>query len=199
MSKLNEISVAYPNGLAVRKDMSCHDPAGFRTPFAPLSEKFAGGRDVAGRADRLALTLLDAGCGPGIVARRLGAQAGLSPAEAELRLVEFALGALGRVAPFRPRGSQRDVAPREAAQASVLNLAAQAFPERIQRLGDRIYLDGSPIGIPDLVRRARAAGTRIRYPGLDPMDRALAGGPSVGGRKRRGERSVEGALTEDAI
>jgi hypothetical protein len=153
-------------------------PAG---AFGPQSEKSVGDRKGIGRADGLALALLGAGASPETVARRLAAQARLSAAEAELRVVELALGPLGRV-----RAASEDGVPDPRhAQSAVLRLAAQAFPDRIQRLGDRIYLDGRPVGLPDLVRRAREAGIRIRYPGLDPMERALSGGPSAARGRRR--------------
>lgn len=99
----------------------------------------------------------------------------MSVAESVVRLVEASVGQLGRVRP----ATDDETTGENGRQTSIVRLAARIYAGRMQRLGDRIYLDGEEIEIPLLVRKARSAGLRIRYPGLDPMERTYIGGPSV--------------------
>lgn len=118
------------------------------------------------------------------------------PADVVLRLVELELGPLGCVHPPGSADSAEkaafgNVRPRPSGihrgnrQAPILRLAAAALAPSLQRLGDRLYLDGAATDLPAVVRRARACGAAIRYPGIDPMERSYAAGPSSAGAKRR--------------
>lgn len=116
------------------------------------------------------------------IARRTGRPAG----EVVVRLVELELGPLGRVAPAP------DAAGRAAKQAPMLRLAARAFGGGLQRLGDRLYLNGVETDLPAVVRLARERGEAIRYPGVDPMPAAFGGGPSL--KRPRGRRRGSGTI-----
>ena len=154
----------------------------------PLSAKNTGNvaPGFTAEAERLALDMLVSGRSAAAVAKQLSALDRRTEAEAVLRLVEFGTGPLGLVRAARGDPGVAVGADALLPQAPVLGLAAQASDGRLQRLGDRIYLDGREIQIPALVRLARDGGVRIRYPGLDPMDAAMSGGPSVRRRQPRG-------------
>ena len=66
-----------------------------------------------------------------------------------------------------------------------LRRALEALGGRVTATVAGYALDGAPASIPDLIRAARAAGTRIRYPGIDPLPGAFAAGPSVRPPARR--------------
>lgn len=151
--------------------------------FGSLSEKYTCRRAarLSPHSVGLAREMVASGNPPAAVAACLAERERLSPAEAVVRLVELGTGRLGEV---RPVAGRTDTPDFRGPQSPVLGLAARAFRGRIQRLGDRVYLDGDEITVPDLVRRARERGVRIRYPGLDPMDRALSGGPSARSSRR---------------
>ena len=65
-----------------------------------------------------------------------------------------------------------------------LRKALEALGERVTATITGYALDGAPASIPDLIRAARAAGTRIPYPGIDPLPGTFAAGPSVRARQR---------------
>ncbi len=65
-------------------------------------------------------------------------------------------------------------------------LPSPPLERALEALGDRVTatlagyaLDGAPASIPDLIRAARAEGVRIPYPGIDPLPRTWAAGPSA--------------------
>ena len=60
-----------------------------------------------------------------------------------------------------------------------LRQALEALGERVTATIAGFALDGAPSSIPDLIRAARAAGTRIPYPGIDPLPGTFTTGPSV--------------------
>lgn len=149
----------------------------------------------AAEAERFAWHQLVSGVPAAVVARQLSALGRRPDAEAVLRVVEFGIGPLGRVRPARGEPPAAQPSDPRRPQVPLLGLAAQAFGGRLQRLGDRIYLDGREIEIPALVRLARDGGVRIRYPGLDPMERALSGGPSARRRRPGGTGPAPALLT----
>lgn len=71
-----------------------------------------------------------------------------------------------------------------------LRRALEALGGRVTATVTGYALDGAPASIPDLIRAARAAGTRIPYPGIDPLPAAFAAGPSVRSPARRAGRQL---------
>ncbi len=72
------------------------------------------------------------------------------------------------------------------------HLPSPPFRRALEALGERVTatlagyaLDGAAASIPDLIRAARAAGTRIPYPGIDPLPGTFTTGPSVRPPARR--------------
>lgn len=133
--------------------------------------------------DRVLVRLAQEGHAPDEIARQ---GHGAVP-EITIRLVELCLGPLGRIRPAateplcgpfedQPVKSAPPVGPDR--QKPVLSLAACALGESLQRLGDRLYLDGRETPLPQVVREARNRGVRIRYPRIDPMEEAWRAGPS---------------------
>lgn len=143
-----------------------------------------GDRDLVERA-------LNMGC-PDEVAR----QTGVRESEMMVRLVQLRVGPLGRIRPAADLPSAHpfeDVPvgppkiPVPVRQPPVLSLAARALGGSLQRLGDRLYVAGRETSLPEIVRSAREKGVRIRYPRLDPLDGAWAGGPSRRDRRLRSQ------------
>ncbi|MDE0058677.1 MAG: hypothetical protein OXP07_11190 [Defluviicoccus sp.] len=82
--------------------------------------------------------------------------------------------------------------PEDDGEGEAPPLPSPPLRRALKALGDRVTatvagyaLDGAPASIPDLIRAARAAGTRINYPGIDPLPGAFAAGPSVRPPARR--------------
>lgn len=112
---------------------------------------------------------------------------GLCGREIVVRLVELRLGPLGRQRPAPKRSSSQPFrgpadgngpAAVRQRQAPVLRLAARVLGPGLQRLGDRVFLNGQEMDVPSIVRLARARGEPIHYPGIAPLEGAMAGGPS---------------------
>jgi hypothetical protein len=117
------------------------------------------------------------------IVRQIGGRA----PEISVRLVQLRVGRLGCIRPADetvrtshfedvPLPPSRVRVPQR--QPPILSLAARAFDGALQRLGDRLYVDGEHLPLPEIVRRARGKGVRIRYPRLDPLNGAWKGGPS---------------------
>lgn len=140
--------------------------------FVRLGKFVAPSFDLA--RDRTLIRLADGGHAPDEIARRV---CGSVP-DVTIRLVELCLGPLGRIRPAadQPRISGPRMAPDR--QKPILSLAARALGDTLQRLGDRLYLDGRETQLQQVVREARNRGVRIRYPRIDPMDEAWRAGPS---------------------
>ncbi|MCY4550352.1 MAG: hypothetical protein OXC28_18455 [Defluviicoccus sp.] len=102
--------------------------------------------------------------------------------------LEAALDDWRRAAPLAPETPMPD----DAEEGETPPLPSPPLRRALETLGDRVTatiagyaLDGLPASIPDLIRAARAAGTRIRYPGIDPLPGAFAAGPSAHRPARR--------------
>ena len=138
------------------------------------------GNDVAPRCrhatDEALLELLRK---TGEIDRVLEAFGGVE-AEAVLRLVQLRLGPLGKVSPLRDGRRTLNTRNRneDPQQLPILNLAAGALGNTIQKLGDRLFYRGDAATLPEIVTAARRQGAEIKYPGIDPIDAALRGGPS---------------------
>ena len=153
--------------------------------IALLGKCVAPGIGTAGDEglDRILVEMALNGQRPEQIARTVGSSA----AEVTIRLVELRTGPIGCVRPASGQpvsgGFANVKLPRSQThipqkQRPILSLIACAFGDRLQRLGDRLYLGGEEMALPDLVRLARERGVRIRYPRLDPMDSAWIAGPS---------------------
>ena len=119
----------------------------------------------------------------------------LSASGVELRFLEWTFGIpadglegvldeLRRGYRIAPRSPEPDeTAEREGAGPPLpsppLERALEALGERATATLAGYALDGAPASIPDLIRAARAEGIRIPYPGIDPLPRTYATGPSV--------------------
>lgn len=96
--------------------------------------------------------------------------------------LEAALDEFRRVEPV-PIAEPDDAAETEAglppSPSPPLRRALEALGERATATVAGYALDGAPASVPDLIRAARRAGVPIAYPGVAPLSRAFATGPSV--------------------
>lgn len=121
----------------------------------------------------------------------------LAESGVELRFLEWTFGrpaaeleaALEACRPDDPAAEAEPERPDDDAPplpSPPLRLALEALGERVTATLAGYALDGVPASIPGLIGAARAAGTRIPYPGIDPLPGTFAAGPSARrGRRRR--------------
>ena len=93
-----------------------------------------------------------------------------------------------RVPPDIPETGAREDGDGPPLPSPPLRRALEALGERATATLAGYALDGQPASIPDLIRAARAAGTRIPYPGIDPLPGSFATGPSARARPTPSQR-----------
>lgn len=115
----------------------------------------------------------------GVELRHLEWTFGLPAAELETLLDELRRGYRnGPPAPEPDEAAERE-GDGPPMPSPPLERALEALGERVTATLAGYALDGAPASIPDLIRAARGEGIRIPYPGIDPLPKTYAAGPSV--------------------
>lgn len=126
-------------------------------------------RSAAKRLDRLAST--------GVELDRLEWTFGIPADALEAALDE--IRRVGRVPVAEPDEEAEAEAGLPPLPSPPLRRALEALGGRVTATVAGYALDGAPASVPDLIRAARRAGVAIPYPGIAPLSRAFAAGPSV--------------------